>query len=561
VATAKSDLLISINANDKASAALTGINGKIQGMSKQLRMAGMGMVAVGGIVTGVLGKSITDFAKAGDEVHKMALRTGFATETLSELKYAAAIGGGSLQDIEKAVKKMAKTIVDADDGMTEYIRGFDRIGLKAEELMELSPEEQFEKIAFAIASIENPTIRAATAQDIFGRAGTALLPMLADGKEGLEAVKQKAHELGLVFDKEAAEKAMLFTDAMTNLKGSMDGTKHMLAETLMPTITNLVEKVTEIIGKIKDWKEDNERLFAWIVKVTAVSGLLLIPLGTFLIMLPLLSSGIVTMAGGMRAMAVATWAARGALLKWMAIAVAAASAGLLLGWAVWNIQRAFEGKSILTFTEYMAALGRDMKRWSDALLDGIGGLEDLTGATSDLDAEIARLGLEVDALTDDKLPDLGKAGEAAYKDWERAVRGVNKQLTLQERLLHNLRSVVGVGSGRAEELMKSQRGAYDSEGKFMEALRMRGKVWTGTGWLPAEVAGRYGRSPLPFVPLPHEAGGISPLEYQAKYYAEGPAKEWAKGQLKTEVHVYLGDREVSDLVVEQIEEKVGLQGG
>ncbi|NVM57434.1 MAG: phage tail tape measure protein, partial [Desulfobacterales bacterium] len=150
---------------------------------------------------------------------------------------------------------MSKTINDATKAggaMATYVRAFDQLGLKAEELIELSPEDQFDRIARAIANVESPTIRAARAQDIFGRAGTQLLPLFAAGEEGLEKLRKKAHELGIVFDQEAADKAARLTDAITTLKGSFKGVSMSIAGELVPTLTVLVEKFTDVFTGIRE---------------------------------------------------------------------------------------------------------------------------------------------------------------------------------------------------------------------------------------------------------------------------------------------------------------------
>lgn len=260
------------------------------------------------------------YVSAGDEVHKMALRTGFSTEALSELKYAAEICGTDLGSLEKGVKKMSKTIVDASDGLTTYVRAFDRIGLSAQELIDLSPEEQFDKIAMAIAKVESPTIRAAVAQEIFGRAGTQLLPLFAQGAEGIEELRQKAHDMGLVFDQEAAEKAARLNDSMTTLKGSFKGATMVIAEALVPTITSLVDKVSSIITRYKDWAKEHPGLSDLIVKLTAGVGILLTVLGPILILLPALAAGFAVLTGpiGLVAAAVIGLIALGTLVyvKW-----------------------------------------------------------------------------------------------------------------------------------------------------------------------------------------------------------------------------------------------------
>ncbi len=277
---------IRVTGKDQASPVLKGISGKLQAMSKQCRMAGMAMTAMGTVIVGGMTKMTLSYAKAGDQVAKLAKKTGFTTEMLSKLRYAAEISGASLDTLAKGVKRMAKTIVDASEGMATYIRSFDRIGLSAEALMKQNPEEQFRTIALAIAGLENATMRAATAQDIFGRAGTELLPLLAEGADGIEALMQKAEELGIVFDAEAAAAAERFNDSILTLKTSFMGFGAVLAENLTTVLPDLIEKMTDIITGIKDWTEKHPGLTKAIVFSTLALGLLMLALGPLLIALP-----------------------------------------------------------------------------------------------------------------------------------------------------------------------------------------------------------------------------------------------------------------------------------
>lgn len=273
------------------------LGGAIQKNSAQFRKMGMAMTAAGGAIVGSIGAMVSGYVKAGDEVHKMALRTGFSTESLSELKYAAEICGASLSDIEKGAKKMSKTIVDASEGMATYVRSFDRIGLSAEELMKLSPEQQFDTIAKAIAGLESPTLRAATAQEIFGRAGTQLLPLFAEGEKGLEALRQKARDMGIVFDQEAANKAAKLNDAMGTLKESFKGVMFSIADKLVPAITKFVEGVSGVITKIRTWMEAHPKLASLITKVVLALGGLMTVLGPILMILPALAAGFAMITG------------------------------------------------------------------------------------------------------------------------------------------------------------------------------------------------------------------------------------------------------------------------
>jgi len=269
-----------------------GMRGWASRNSASIKKMGTAFTVAGGAIVGSIGLMISQYTKAGDEVHKMALRTGFATETLSELKYAAEISGADINALEKGVKRMAKTITDANDGMATYQRAFERINVDYAELKNLGPEQQFESIAAAIAKVEDPTVRAATAQDIFGRAGTQLLPLFAAGVDGMEELRQKARELGVVYDQEAADKAARLADAQVSLKASVQGVALSLADTLVPAVSGIAEKISEIVGKFNQWAKENPVLSGTIVKVAAAAGGILTVAGPILMMIPRMIAGV-----------------------------------------------------------------------------------------------------------------------------------------------------------------------------------------------------------------------------------------------------------------------------
>lgn len=280
-----------------------GMKGIGASIKKHQKAIGIGMMAMGGAILAAGAMSIKTFAQMGDAVAKMAKRTGFSTEALSELKHAADISGASLETLEKGVKKMSKTIVDASDGLATYVRSFEKIGLTAEELLKLSPEEQFNKIAMAIAGLEDPTLRAAVAQEIFGRAGTQLLPLFAEGAEGIAKLRKEAHDLGIVFDAEAAVKAEEFTDAMTRMNEVISGVKMSIGEVLAPILTEfLEERVVPLVKELMVWIDENPKLIEGLMKL----GGLLVAGGALLVGFSLFTKAINAAKAAMVLLRIAT---------------------------------------------------------------------------------------------------------------------------------------------------------------------------------------------------------------------------------------------------------------
>ncbi|KKM05606.1 hypothetical protein LCGC14_1752370 [marine sediment metagenome] len=263
-----------------------GLKGIGASIKKHQRAIGIGMVAAGGAILAAGALSIKTFAKMGDEVQKMAMKTGFSTEALSELRHAAELSGTSLTGLEKATKRMATSIGDFQDGLMETKRDFDKLGISLEDLKDLSPEEAFLLIGEALADLEDPLERAAVAQGVFGRAGMDLIPMFDQGIAALDSMRQEAHDLGIVFDQEAAVKAEEFTDAMHRMDQSTMGVKMVIADKLIPVLMPLIERITEIIKKITAWADENPELVKTIVTAVSIIGGLLLVLGPLLIMLP-----------------------------------------------------------------------------------------------------------------------------------------------------------------------------------------------------------------------------------------------------------------------------------
>ncbi len=260
---------------------MTGIGASIK---KHQKAIGVGMMAVGGAILAAGAMSVKTFAAMGDEVQKMALRTGFSTEALSELRHAAQLSGASLAGLEKASRTLSGTILDAGYGLESYTRAFDKIGVNYKELARLSPEKQFITVMEALAGVTSESERAALATDLFGRAGTQLLPMLADGADGLKNMREEAHTLGIVFDQEAADKAAAFNDALTKLKGSMSGVMIEIGSFIVDYIKPLVDKITETIKKYTAWADEHETLDKAIKGTVLALGGLLLVMGTLIVL-------------------------------------------------------------------------------------------------------------------------------------------------------------------------------------------------------------------------------------------------------------------------------------
>ncbi len=222
---AKRDVNILIKARDDASSKFKKVNKSATGLNSALTTFAGG--AVGGAVVSSISKitaSLSSLAnkaidvtmsvvKLGDEIGKSSKRIGISTEEFQKLTFAARRSGATTGDIERGFKRLASTIFDAGRGVKESTDALQLLQLEYADLQALTPEQQFSIIADRLNAVEDATTKAALAQDIFGRAGTNLIPMLSDYRD----LSKEIQDLGGIISDEDVKAAERFTDEIENL--------------------------------------------------------------------------------------------------------------------------------------------------------------------------------------------------------------------------------------------------------------------------------------------------------------------------------------------------------
>ncbi len=242
--------------------------------SRQLKQFGEDVSSLGtkfmalgaGIVSPLLAAT-KQFMSIGSQLVDMSARTGMTTNALSELGYAAGQTGAGIEEVEKSVRKMQKTIAEAATGGKAYVDALRAVGLKYSDLRGKSPEDQFMAIAEGINKIKDPTMKAAAAVEIFGRSGTMLVPMLSDIKE----LRAEAVRLGLSMGKEQAEAADALGDAWDRLVASAKSISVAIGSALADNLTKTTNDIVAGIASIRKWINANGELLNTILKLGAAA--------------------------------------------------------------------------------------------------------------------------------------------------------------------------------------------------------------------------------------------------------------------------------------------------
>ena len=219
---------------------------------KPLKQAGRAMfigAIAGAAALAVALKKVTD---KGDLFGKMSKRTGIAADELQRYAHAADLSGASIESVEKAVKRMAKVVRDGDRGLSTAVDALNELGLSADSLRGKSPTETFDAMTTAIAAVEDPLRKAALAQEVFGRAGTQLLPMLEGGAKGLADLKKEADDLGMIMSPQDVANAEKFKDELSRTKGVMGGMIQAWVGRFLPAINAGIEKFRAVLLEFRN---------------------------------------------------------------------------------------------------------------------------------------------------------------------------------------------------------------------------------------------------------------------------------------------------------------------
>jgi hypothetical protein len=181
-----------------------------------------------------------------DAANILAGKLGITTEALTKLQYAAMLSDVSQQTLEGGLRKLATTLTVAQDPASKTAKALLDLGLSARELIAIPADQQLGRIGDALNNVQNQSQRAALAQQIFGKAGQALLPILAEGTAGIKNFGDEAERTGVVIDSTFAARAGVFNDNIDRIKSAVTGLGLNVAEELLPRLEELQLRIISL---------------------------------------------------------------------------------------------------------------------------------------------------------------------------------------------------------------------------------------------------------------------------------------------------------------------------
>lgn len=231
-----------------ALAKLQGQMGELSAISARglsiIGIAGLGAAATA--AAAALFGAVKAAADYGDQLDNMRQRTGIAVEDLAKLQYAAKLSDTSTEALGKGLKVLAGLMVAAAGGAANSSALFEQyhIALRNTDGSVRSTVDVLGDLADVFSTMPDGANKSALAAEFFGqKMGVELIPLLNQGKAGIQALGDEAVRLGLVMGADQAKAAADFNDRLDKMSALSNAAKVAIGAALIPVLNDFLQKL------------------------------------------------------------------------------------------------------------------------------------------------------------------------------------------------------------------------------------------------------------------------------------------------------------------------------
>lgn len=192
-----------------------------------------------------MGKASIDL---GDQLQKMSQKVGIGTESLSALRVEAQLNGVQFGDLGGAMAKLARTATEAATGNMQQAATFKAMGIQVETTSgQMRPmQDILSDTAKRFSSYQDGAAKSALAQQLFGRSGAELIPLLnALGAQGFGELAKQAAKYNQVMGPEQAKQSQELNDNFTKLGFATSGFANAVLKQLLPGMVQLTDQMAQ----------------------------------------------------------------------------------------------------------------------------------------------------------------------------------------------------------------------------------------------------------------------------------------------------------------------------
>lgn len=227
-------------------------------------------VAAGAAAAGGLTLIYKQQSKVIDSLAKTADALNINIANLQALHHISELNGVSQESMNKNLQRMEMRLGEAARKGGAAADALEAVGVSIEDITEQSPDEQMETLARAIAGVENQSVKASIASDIFGREGLKMLKVLkALESEGLSPTRKELDALGVSLTRLDAAKVEAANDALFRVSQAVSAAGQAVTVELSPYIEEAANRFVEMAKEAGGFGAIAEKGFGRAVKAVS----------------------------------------------------------------------------------------------------------------------------------------------------------------------------------------------------------------------------------------------------------------------------------------------------
>lgn len=237
------------------------------------KLAGLATLVGGAALVGGFRSMVGEIVDLGGSLTDTSAKLGVGTGDLQRWQFAAQQTGVEAGAFSGALTKFTRTIGEAATGNAAAGDAFKALGVDVRDSNGNIGDATTLMLGAAkgLSEIQDPSLRAKAAIDLFGKSGADLLPLLGQGAEGVQALLDEADKLGGVLDESTIEALDDAGDASDKFDFAMRGVKAQLALAVLPALTAAGGKLAELVGKFTSGEEGAQHLKAALATLGAIA--------------------------------------------------------------------------------------------------------------------------------------------------------------------------------------------------------------------------------------------------------------------------------------------------
>lgn len=226
--------------------------------------------ALGGVsgLLGVLGITIGagallgmahQAAETADSLGKMGQRLGTNAQSMAVLSIAAKLADVDIASSTRSLAKFITATEQAASGAGGGAQALKAVGFQARDIKDLLGKDLVERLAAVserFAAMPDSARKSAAAFQLFGTRGAALIPLMNElGRFGFENLRQKAINMGAVFDQDIINSITQMNDHLKLLQVQINATSTSFVGSFAPSVIQSVSAVSVALrGSADDMK-------------------------------------------------------------------------------------------------------------------------------------------------------------------------------------------------------------------------------------------------------------------------------------------------------------------